>query len=89
MRTKCINIKSSVKNRGALNSISFYSNSPYWQFFLCKWIEDCESTSDTIAYTDFNYFDEEKREKEVDDLCNEMQKIGMEFTRTLIQIVKY
>lgn len=81
-QTKSINIFANSKNIEAINHVPIYSNSPWYIWTLTQWASEIESHRDCIALTSFP-FSSERREKEIDEVCLELEKLGITYSRTI------
>lgn len=88
MRTKSIDIKACQHNWEAIEKVSFYADSPYIYFQLAKWLSEADK-NDTLSLTSFEFFNENRREHEIENMIKLLQAADIEFTRTLIAVESY
>jgi hypothetical protein len=82
MKTKSVNIKCNNKNLEIINSMSFYADSPWYIYKMMEWMEDPEKDLELGPYRLGN-------ENQVELLCDALNVLGIEFTRTLILEQRY
>ena len=83
-RTKSVDIKATNQNLEAMHKIDFYSNSPHWHFLLVEWSQGEITSNDILSITSmFDYFDNEKRENQVDAFILELEKLNISYTRII------
>jgi len=82
MKTKSVNVKCNNKNLEIISNMSFYADSPWYIYKMMEWMEEPERDLELGPYRLCH-------ENQVELLCEDLEELGIEFTRTLILEKKY
>lgn len=83
MKTKSILIKCSYDNMEKIHNMPFYSDSPWYVYRMMEWLTDNDDRPLEIMFHKIN------NETQVDMICEDIYGMGIEFTRTLVDVREY